>query len=425
MTPGSHPRGARPHRASGRRPRGAPRGIRQRLAFECVLHDGLGADGVDRSSICRTGSTTGAPDRSVAGAEPAQGGGARVGRRPQPARPGLHAWPRCSGGSFDVEVWGARVRPLRRRPVGAAAPARAPRSTPSRPRASRSTSTPWRRSPTASTPTRSGSPSRGFPSLALGVLAKEARNRPLVLDVDDHELAFFTGAEHGLELAGPRTLRHRRPAAALRAGLDPGLRAAHRLRRRRRQCRTSRSKERYGGTIVPHATRRAAVRSRPLHDRDETRAATRGSVPTTASCSSAARRAVHKGVVEVLQALERSATRATSSACSTTRELDELRGHRAPGPVGRCACPHQPFDRARRACWRRPTWRACCRTRPTPSSRYQLPAKVTDALAMGVPCLVTADPAAAAARRRRGRRTCTSGAAPLHERDRRAIFDDA
>ena len=30
-----------------------------------------------------------------------------------------------------------------------------------------------------------------LPSYGLGILAKQLRNRPLVLDVDDHELAFF------------------------------------------------------------------------------------------------------------------------------------------------------------------------------------------------------------------------------------------
>ena len=44
-----------------------------------------------------------------------------------------------------------------------------------------------------------------LPSLGLGVLAKQVRNRPLVLDVDDHELAFFDD-DDGLDLDELRKL---------------------------------------------------------------------------------------------------------------------------------------------------------------------------------------------------------------------------
>ena len=42
-----------------------------------------------------------------------------------------------------------------------------------------------------------------FPSLGLGVLVKQLRNRPMILDVDDHELSFFA-LDAGIDLARTR-----------------------------------------------------------------------------------------------------------------------------------------------------------------------------------------------------------------------------
>ncbi len=159
----------------------------------------------------------------------AEGGGHRVGRRAQPARarvlPGRD--PRPSVRRRDL---GHPVRALRRADLGAAA--RSPRSpsTPSTAGRSRSTSSAMEAVAERIDADAIWISKPRFPSLGLGVLAKQFRDRPLVLDVDDHELSFFD-VDDGL---GPRRAAQavgERPRAPVRTGVDPGVRAGdHELR---------------------------------------------------------------------------------------------------------------------------------------------------------------------------------------------------
>ena len=77
---------------------------------------------------------------------------------------------------------------------------------------------------------------------------------------------------------------------------------------------------------------------------------------------------------------------------SCIRELDELR--KQIGGLERwiLPLPQRPSTSSRRVLARPPISRACCSRRITPCRRYQMPAKVTDAMAMAVPCLVTPVP---------------------------------
>ena len=99
----------------------------------------------------------------------------------------------------------------------------------------------------------------------------------------------------------------------------------------------------------------------------------------------------------MLEALERLGDDRYRVLMFGTREFDELRDRdRRPRPLGRSCCRTSRSTTCRELVAAADL--ACVIQDPAhPVSRYQMPAKVTDALAMGVPCLVT--PSAAAASR--------------------------
>ena len=243
---------------------------------------------------------------------PAEGRGHRVGRRPQPARARPRAG-RRAGAPVRRRDLGRAVRPLRASALGAAATTASSRST-------RSTGAAVPRAPR-----RHGSRRRAHrrrrdlgveaavPSLALGCSPSELRNRPLVLDVDDHELAFFDD-DDGLALAELSRLRRDDLDAARSDGRGPGLRAARRARRptdrlERRAARALRRSHRAA------RARRARLRSGALRPR-RVRAGARHVGPYDRLLLFGGTPRAHKGIVEVLEALERSATTATGSRCS-------------------------------------------------------------------------------------------------------------
>ena len=140
-----------------------------------------------------------------------------------------------------------------------------------------------------------------LPSLLLGALAKEHRNRPLVLDVDDHELAFFD-IDEGLDIDA-LARRRNDPALALpferdwTRACDPLIGGADQL-----TVSNVALQRRYGGVVVPHArdervfdpavVDREAARHRLGIPADQ-RVLLFGGTPR-----------LHKGVLEILQALE-------------------------------------------------------------------------------------------------------------------------
>jgi glycosyltransferase involved in cell wall biosynthesis len=227
-----------------------------------------------------------------------------------------------------------------------------------------------------------------LPSLLLGVLAKQARNRPLILDVDDHELAFFA-TDEGLDV---RSLLRRRGDHDLdlpferewTRACDPLIGAADLV-----TVSNESLQERYGGLIVPHArdealfdpatVDRGAVRRR-LGIEPHQRILLFGGTPR-----------IHKGVVEVLEALERLGDPRYRVIVFGTRELDDLRPHIGSLDRWVIPLPYQPFRDLPEVVAAADL--ACVLQDPThPVARYQMPAKITDALAMGVPCLVRATP---------------------------------
>jgi glycosyltransferase involved in cell wall biosynthesis len=226
-----------------------------------------------------------------------------------------------------------------------------------------------------------------LPSYLFGIQAKLARNRPLVLDVDDHELSFFAEDE-GLDLDELDGWSREELKLPFERGwtrlCDTYIEDADAL-----TVSNVALQARYGGTIVPHARDelrfdpsridREAVRAR-LEVRPDERLLLFGGTPRA-----------HKGVVEVLEALERLGDDRYRVLMFGTREFDELR-HRI-GDLARWArvLPPQPFDLLPELVGAADL--ACVVQDPShPVSPYQLPAKVFDALAMGVPCLVAPTP---------------------------------
>jgi glycosyltransferase involved in cell wall biosynthesis len=223
-----------------------------------------------------------------------------------------------------------------------------------------------------------------LPAYALAVLAKEARNRPLVLDVDDHELAFFDeddGLAPGevLRMRGDKALTLPFERAWTRF-CEPLVDAADLV-----TVSNVALQSRFGGVIVPHA-RDERVFDPSCYDRDATRERL-GVSPETRLLLFGGTPRVHKGIVEVLRALDEIGDERYRVLLFGTREFDELR--KDIGPLERWAIPlpYQRFDDLPELVGAADL--ACVLQDPThPVARYQLPAKVTDALAMGVPCLV-------------------------------------
>lgn len=227
-----------------------------------------------------------------------------------------------------------------------------------------------------------------LPSYLLGLDAKLARNRPLVLDVDDHELAFFA-EDTGLtvdDLVGQRGRDDLRwPFERDWTRLcDTYIDAADLV-----TVSNVALQDRYGGLIVPHA--RDERRFDPARfDREATRDRL-GVRPGERLLLFGGTPRAHKGVVEVLEALERLGDDRYRVLMFGTREFDELKGRI--GDLARWArvLPAQPFDDLPELV--NAADLACVIQDPShPVSRYQMPAKVSDALAMGVPCLVTRTP---------------------------------
>ena len=138
-----------------------------------------------------------------------------------------------------------------------------------------------------------------FPSLALGVLVKRHHGCPLIVDVDDHEQAFF-GIDSPLDPASLWDFD--RDELRIPYG-EAWTRASESVIGHADLLTVSNEAlgQRFGGVVVPHARRPDAF-DPTVVDRDRVRSAS-ASRMVIGSFSSGTQR-VHKGVVEVLEALE-------------------------------------------------------------------------------------------------------------------------
>jgi glycosyltransferase involved in cell wall biosynthesis len=227
-----------------------------------------------------------------------------------------------------------------------------------------------------------------FPSLGVGVLAKQVWNRPLIVDIDDFEPAFFEETE-GLQ-----------PEELLRWQQDPDLalpfgrlwtRACEAVVGAADELTVSNPEleQRYGGVIVPHARDetvfdparydRSVARTRLGLD-DSDRLILFGGTPR-----------LHKGIVGLLTAVDKLGDDHIRVAAFGTRELDRLRKQIGPLERWLLPLPTTSFE-ALPAVIAAADLTIALQSPSHPVSRYQMPAKVTDAMAMGVPCLVTPVP---------------------------------
>ena len=225
-----------------------------------------------------------------------------------------------------------------------------------------------------------------LPSVQLGLMLKAFRNRPLLVDVDDYELSFFRNRDPlaDVEGLGSEALTHPFDEAWTRY-VENLLCHADRL-----LVSNPALAAKFGGATVPHARDEtkfdpsrhdAAETRRELGLRDEDKVVMFVGTPRP-----------HKGVVEILDAV-RSHERAEYRfvIVGTPPEESFANELSARGGDSLRLVPDQPFEKL-------PALMAaadlvCLLQDPTSEiSRFQLPAKIVDAMAMGVPVLATAVP---------------------------------
>jgi glycosyltransferase involved in cell wall biosynthesis len=257
-----------------------------------------------------------------------------------------------------------------------------------------------------------------FPSLLLAMLIKHSQGVPVVLDVDDRELSFF-GATAGIsfaELEGIRDADVRLPFGRswtlacdqLVAGADAVTVSSEALQ------------QVYGGAIVPHA-RDERLLNPARYDRDEIRAELGYSREDRVVLFSGTPR-VHKGLGELAEALEQIGDPRFKLCVVGTIQDRGLRDELSRfGPHRVQLLDDRPWSELPRTTLIGDL--VCLLQRPDNEiSRYQTPAKLTDALAMGVPVLArdtpTLDPFA------RAGAIALVGDAPLAER-LAALLEDA
>ena len=225
-----------------------------------------------------------------------------------------------------------------------------------------------------------------LPAVQLGLMLKAVRNRPLFIDVDDYELSFFEDRRPltdlaqlpGETLATPHEETWTRFAEGLLPYADELLVSNPALARR------------FGGVLVPHArdetrfdpgrVNAAGVRRR-LGLRRDHRVVLFVGTPRP-----------HKGVMQVLQAIKACGSRDYRLVVVGTPPDEWFAADlkRAGGDVLKMV-PDQPFESlpellrvADLVCLLQDTGNEI--------SRYQLPAKVVDAAAMGIPVLASRTP---------------------------------
>ncbi|MFZ2651309.1 MAG: glycosyltransferase, partial [Burkholderiaceae bacterium] len=227
-----------------------------------------------------------------------------------------------------------------------------------------------------------------LPSLQLGALVKQKFGCPLIVDIDDHELSFFQNrteltAQDLAAMADGAAREHKEPYAELWTRL-----AQHQCNFADERIVSNIALQReFGGTIVAHV-RDEAVFDPALFDGAASRR--KYGVPEQAKVVlffGTPRQ--HKGVDALAEAVGRIADPAfrlvvvgTTTDRSVTGKLERL----APGRV--VFIPNQPFS-----CVPEIVAMAdviCLPQDPEHAiSQFQLPAKAIDAVAMGVPLLVT------------------------------------
>ena len=228
-----------------------------------------------------------------------------------------------------------------------------------------------------------------LPGLELAILAKLQRNRPIVLDIDDYELGFFK-KRTPLTLGGVKRRRHE--ADFLFPHDEIWTRFSETLVPLFEHVTVSNRElqKRYGGLLVPH------VRDERDFDpdawpRDAIRAAL-GFSATDKVVLFAGTPRLHKGVAKIAPAL-RSLARYDCKflIVGSPVDSDARRFLGGADPATVKVVPNVPFTDL-------PAYLSAgdlvclLQEKGRVVSRFQMPAKFTDALAMGIPILATGVP---------------------------------
>ncbi len=228
-----------------------------------------------------------------------------------------------------------------------------------------------------------------LPSIELAILAKLHRNRPIVLDVDDYELAFFrnrgvltfeevTRSERNRDFRRPQAETWTRYCESLVPLFDQVTVSNEELQKR------------YGGVVLPH------VRSEHDFDpaaypRDEIRAEL-GFGPEDRVILFAGTLRVHKGAARIVDAVKKLRHIECKLMIVGTAPDDETRDFlRDADPTYVKVISDVPFlDLPGYLC---AGDLVCLLQDPDDiNSQFQMPAKFTDALAMGIPILASNAP---------------------------------
>ncbi len=226
-----------------------------------------------------------------------------------------------------------------------------------------------------------------LPSYLLGMMTKAVRARPLVLDVDDRELT-FVGADEPRslpdlehlgdeELANPHGRWWTQLCESVVTAADQVTVSGPALQ------------ELFGGTIVPHA-RDERVFDPARVDRGEARQRF-GFGPDERIVLFGGTPRRHKGVVELAAALHEIGDPRARLCVIGTSELDALWGDLEPYSEMIRVVPPQPFATLPHLL-AAADMVAVLQDPDSDVSRFQMPAKITDALAMQLPCLVRTVP---------------------------------
>ena len=228
-----------------------------------------------------------------------------------------------------------------------------------------------------------------LPSLELAILAKIRRNRPIILDIDDHELSFFENQE-------PLSLEQLK---ANRRTLDVDVPYGEAWTR---YCETliphvdhitisnKELRKKYGGTILPHIRDQRDFDPAP-YPRDAIRRAL-GFASEDRVILFAGTPRMHKGLSRLANALsELDRPNYKLLIVGTPADGDVAKVLRRVDPNRVTMLPDVPFsDLPGYLC--AADLVALLQDEEAPPSAFQMPAKFTDALSMGIPVLASNAP---------------------------------
>ena len=228
-----------------------------------------------------------------------------------------------------------------------------------------------------------------LPSLELAILAKIRKNRPIILDIDDYELSFF---ENWKPLSLDELKAHRTVLDAEVPYGEAWTRYCESLIPHVEQITVSNKelRKRYGGTILPHI-RDERDFDPTVYPRDTIRHAL-GFAPADKVILFAGTPRMHKGLSRLVTAL-RELDRPTYKLLIVGSPADgNVTGVlRRVDPNRVTILPDVPFsDLPGYLC--AADLVTLLQDEESPPSAFQMPAKFTDALSMGIPILASNTP---------------------------------